>query len=142
MRIVFTIILVLLAAYAYIETRRWRSPELKDFLTPAQKRRRVTALLFLGLISIMVIGGSYLPTAHISRRVAAYEVLYWSICPILALIVPILAVREVRDTLKQENLTEIRHERDVAYKEMVETVAKAEIENKRRTDLPTRNGHG
>jgi uncharacterized membrane protein YcjF (UPF0283 family) len=111
-------------------------------LTARQKRRRKVVLAALCTIAVMAIGGSFFPVEHISKRFAAWEVIYWLICFLMVAIIPIAAIREFRETLKMQGLSNMRQDRDTAFKEIVETVAKAEIESKRKAELPSRNGHG
>jgi len=141
MRTFSLILLTVCIVYGYTELRRWRSPELHDLLSAAQRARRIVNFAALCLVIGMSFGGTFLPVDHVSKRIALLEVIYWSVCLAVAAIIPLIAVVEYRATFRDGQIKRLADERDEAFRQVVEVVAKVEKKKKRREELSHRNGH-
>ncbi len=141
MRLAFICIFVVLAVLGFAEFKRWQSPEFADTVTPRQKTRRVGIFVVLTLVDALIIGGTYMPQGHISRKTAARELLFWAGDMLLFLIALVALFVEAAATRKQIALRAAAGERDAAYKQMVETAARAERQVVERRERPKRNGH-
>ena len=141
MRLAFTVIMVVLVALGYAEARRWRTPEFADIVTPRQKARRAAIFAILVVVDAMIIAGTFLPQAHLAPKTAARELVYWASVMLLFLISLIALFIEAAATRRQDALRAASIEHDIAYKDMVETVARAEQQNVERRERPKRNGH-
>ena len=141
MRLAFIFIFVVLAALGYAEYKRWQTPEFADTVTPRQKVWRVAIFVALSVVDALIIGGTFLPQGHLSRKVAARELLYWAGNMLLFLIALIALFVEAAATRRRVALRAAAGERDAAYKQMVETAARAEQQIVERRERPKRNGH-
>jgi hypothetical protein len=138
MRLLSGILLAVCLAYGYVELRRRR--EMRDFLTRSQRIRRAVNYAALCIVIMMAFGGTWLPSGHRTREVAVFELGYWSLCLVIAAIVPIIAVWDYRAIIRQVQTSKLAAERDESLREAVEAVAQAERKNRRRAEFPRRNG--
>ena len=142
MRILSAVFLVIAIVYAVLELRRWRSPEMAGVLTHGQKVLRISNFAALLIVVGMAFGGTFLPSGHLSKRMAAFELSFWLGCFLLAALVALTAIVEYGRTVRMARSRLLSAERNEAYQAMVGTLVEAEEKAERREQLPRRNGHG
>ena len=141
MRDFSSILLIFCLLYGVSEFRKWRTPEMRDMLTQAQKVRRVANYAALLIVISMLLGGTWLPLSHPSRQTVVLELSYWTLCLAIAVVIPVVAVLEYRATMRQSQIAALAADRDEAFKQVVEIAAKSEERVRKRAELPHRNGH-
>ncbi len=137
MRILSAALFVVAVIFGNVEFSRWKQPQLFGELTKGQKVRRAVTFAALLIVLAGAFLGTYLPNGHISKHLAAVEITYWAVIVLMVLIMPIVAVREMRVTLKQAAADRLAAERREALEDAVQAMAKAE----ERAELPHRNGN-
>lgn len=97
-RLAIGALIVAVVALAAFEFNRWRDAAYRDALSRAQKGRRIAGAVLLLTVLGMVYGGTYLPS-HAGAYVASLELLYWLLCLLVAVFLPIVAYLEAKTSL-------------------------------------------
>ncbi len=119
LRAVLLLALASVLAFGLWETRRWRTPPLRDLISSRQRRLRLSGLVFLFLTLALWLGGTFLPIPRghartpAAREAALRFIGYWTLTVLCALPLVPLALLDSRENLRRfqkerETLTQER----------------------------------
>ncbi|HEY3333405.1 MAG TPA: hypothetical protein VGK19_25465 [Capsulimonadaceae bacterium] len=114
MRLVFGTFIFLVIVFAVIEFQRWTRPAYVASLPKGSQGRRVVGTLLLVSVGAMCYAGTYLPDPKhgASSLQQAWMMIYWGICMLLAVAIPVVGYLEFKQTMLQMN-----RELTAAYRE-------------------------